>query len=62
MLHCRSLLPGHFMSSVCPAVSMKVNGFHVVVLSPGNRLASGLLSDIALVCPFRLPEQGGLFI
>lgn len=48
-LHCRSLLPDYFMSSMCPAVSVQVNGFHIVALSHGNRLTPALLTDIALV-------------
>lgn len=65
MLHCRSLFTRHSVSSVCPAVSMKANGFHIVAVSRGNGLTSALFSNIALVsavCPFRLPEQAGLFI
>ena len=65
MLLCRTLSPGHFMSSMCPLVCMEANGFHIVSISPGNRLHSALRSDIALVsavCPFRLPEQAALVI
>lgn len=52
MLHCSALLPHHSMSSVCAAVSLKANGFHIVAVSRGNRLTLALLSDTALVSAY----------
>lgn len=44
-----SLLPSHFMSSMCTAVGVRVNGVHIVALSPANCLYSALHSNLTLV-------------